>query len=119
MANKKSAIKELRKTKKRTAHNARIKTHFKHVFRECTDLIEAGQKDKAAEKAIEFQQIADKAAKLKIVSRNRANRKKSSLMDMLNGKREVPAIKGKAKVKVTKTEPKEEPQPEIIEEKTA
>lgn len=119
MANKKSAIKELRKTKKRTAHNARIKTHFKHVFRECTDLIEAGQKDKAAEKAVEFQQVADKAAKLQIVSKNRANRKKSALMDMLNGKREVPAIKGKAKVKSPKAEPKTEPQTENTEEKTA
>lgn len=131
MANKKSALKELRKTKKRTAHNNSMKTHFKHLFRECTDLIQAGETNKAKEKAIEFQQIADKAAKRHIISKNRVNRKKAALMDMLHGKREVPAVKGKTKVKTQKAapksepapekpeEPKSEPKPETTEEKTA
>ena len=127
MANKQSALKELRKSSKRTAHNSRIKTHFKHLYRECTDLIQAGDMDKAKEKAQEFQQAADKAAKRRIISRNRANRKKVALMAMLNGKREVPASKGKgrakakakpapAKVETPKAEAAPEPTPEPKEE---
>ncbi|MBD3328658.1 30S ribosomal protein S20 [Candidatus Peregrinibacteria bacterium] len=118
MANKKSALKELRKTQKRTTHNNRMKTHFKHLYRQCVDLIEANEMDKAKEKAVEFQQTADKAAKRHIISRNRANRKKSALWDMIHGKRQTPPIKGKGKgkVKTLKTEPAPEPETQKTEE---
>jgi small subunit ribosomal protein S20 len=89
MANKQSALKELRKTKKRTVHNSRIKTNVKHLFRQCMDLIQAGDMENAKIKALEFQQASDKAAKLHIISKNRSARKQSALMAMLNGKRPV------------------------------
>jgi len=101
MANKQSALKEIRKTIKRTEHNSRIKTNFKHLFRACTDLIQAGDMAGAKTKAIEFQQIADKAAKRHIISKNRAGRKKSALAAMLNGTRIEPIAKGKGKSKTT------------------
>ena len=87
MANKQSALKELRKTKKRTAHNSRIKTNIKQLFRQCMDLIQANNIEDAKLKFKDFQQAIDKAAKRHIVSQNRAARKKSALMAMLNGKR--------------------------------
>lgn len=120
MANKKSALKELRKTKKRTTKNDRMKTHFKHLYRQCVDLIEANEIEKAKEKAVDFQQIADKTAKRHIVSKNRANRKKSALWDMIHGKRQTPPIKGKGKgkVKTLKTEPTTETETQKPEKPT-
>ncbi len=111
MANKQSALKELRKTKKRTAHNSRIKTNVKQLFRQCMDLIQAGDMENAKLKAKEFQQTADKAAKRHIISQNRAARKKSALMAVLSGKRpiEVKLAHGKKKIsqvkKATTTKP--------------
>jgi ribosomal protein S20 len=126
MANKQSALKEIRKTVKRTEHNSRIKTNFKHLFRACTDLIQDGDMEGAKAKAIEFQQTADKAAKRHVISKNRANRKKAALAAMLNGKREVPVLKGKGrskakakpavKVEAPKPEATPAPTPEVTEE---
>jgi small subunit ribosomal protein S20 len=117
MANTKSALKELRKTKKRSVHNYSVKTNFKHLFRDCTDLIEAGDMENAKAKYIEFQKSADKAAKCHIISKNRANRRKAALMEMLSGKREVPAGKRKGRskpkaVKKVETAPTPAPAPE-------
>lgn len=103
MANKQSALKEIRKTIKRTEHNSRIKTNFKHLFRACTDLIQAGDMENAKAKAIEFQKAADKAAQRHIISKNRVDRKKSALAALLNGKREIQMVKGKAKVKAVES----------------
>jgi ribosomal protein S20 len=112
MANKQSALKEIRKTIKRTEHNSRIKTNFKHLFRACTDLIEAGDMVNAKVKAAEFQQTADKAAKRHIISKNRADRKKAALSAMLNGTRIAQITKGKTKSKT----PKVEEAPAVTEE---
>jgi len=86
MPNKKSAIKELRKTKKRTANNARIKTNVKHLYKECVDLMSENKTQEAKEIAAQFQQAIDKAAKRRVISTNRARRKKAAISKILNGK---------------------------------
>ena len=86
MPNKKSAIKELRKTKKRTANNARIKTNVKHLYKTCVDLMSQDKKAEAKDVAIKFQQAIDKAAKRNVISKNRADRKKAAIMKIVNQK---------------------------------
>ncbi|MFZ6015501.1 MAG: 30S ribosomal protein S20 [Patescibacteria group bacterium] len=88
MANKQSALKELRKTKKRTINNARIKTNVKHLYKECLELLKQGKTEEAKVKAKEFQQASDKAAKRHVISQNRAKRKNSALMLMISGKKQ-------------------------------
>ncbi len=119
MANKQSALKELRKTKKRTAHNSRIKTNVKQLFRQCMDLIQAGDMENAKLKAKEFQQTADKAAKRHIISQNRAARKKSALMAMLNGNRPVEVKLAYAKKKSSAPKKAVDTKPETVNETEA
>ncbi len=116
MANKQSALKEIRKTIKRTEHNSRIKTNFKHLFRSCTDLIQAGDKEGAKAKAIEFQKAADKAAQRHIISKNRVDRKKSALTALLSGKREIQMIRGKAQVQAAQPKKPVETKEETTQE---
>ena len=86
MPNKPSAIKELRKTKKRTAHNARIKMNVKALHKKCLELLAAGKLDEAKKAAALYQKAIDKAALHMVVSKNRSNRKKSALMRAINKK---------------------------------
>ncbi|MDF1497126.1 MAG: 30S ribosomal protein S20 [Patescibacteria group bacterium] len=116
MANKQSALKEIRKTIKRTEHNSRVKTNFKHLFRACADLIQAGDKEGAKAKAVEFQKAADKAAQRHIISKNRVNRKKAALAALLNGKREIHMIKGKAQIQAVQKEKPVETKEETTQE---
>lgn len=83
MPNKHAAVKDLRKNARRAARNARLKTHVKHLLRKTTDLVKAGNTKEAKEVAIQFQQIADKAAKNNVITKSVANRKKSSIMKAL------------------------------------
>lgn len=91
MANKKSALKELRKTYKRSEHNLRIKTHVKWLYKNCLEQLKAGKNEEAKESAVKFQQAADKAAKRHVISVNRARRKKASLTKELNKAEQVKA----------------------------
>jgi small subunit ribosomal protein S20 len=84
MPNKHAALKDLRKNRKRAAHNARLKTHMRSLLRQAQLLIKEGKLKEAKLASIKFQQIVDKAAKNEIVSKNAASRKKSSLMKALN-----------------------------------
>lgn len=86
MPNKPSAIKELRKAKKRAAHNNRVKTNVKALQKKCVELIKAGNLDEAKRVMVLFQRAIDKAAKVNVVSKNRASRKKSSIMKMISKK---------------------------------
>ena len=84
MPNKKSALKELRKTKKRTIHNRRILTNVKHIYKEAISLIKDKKFEEAKKLIIKFQQAADKAAKRHVISVNKARRKKSTLTKLFN-----------------------------------
>lgn len=83
MPQKHAAIKDLRKNKKRAAHNARIKTNVKALFKKSKELAAAGKKDEARAAAQKFQQAVDKAAKHGVVSKNQAGRKKSQISKVL------------------------------------
>jgi len=87
MPNKQSAIKELRKAKKRSAKNLRLKTHVRTLYKKCVDMINAGNAEEAKKLSIQFQKAVDKAAKNNVVSKNRSRRKKSALAKMLNAKK--------------------------------
>jgi len=84
MPNTKSALKELRKSKKRNDHNHRILTNVKHLYKDCVSLIKDNKLEEAKKLAIKFQQAADKAAKRHVISINRSRRKKSALTELLN-----------------------------------
>ncbi|MEN9558590.1 MAG: Ribosomal protein [Candidatus Parcubacteria bacterium] len=87
MPNKHAAIKDLRKNVRHAARNARLKMHTKQLLRQATDLIKEGGLAEAKAAAIKFQKIVDKAAKNRVVSRSFADRKKSSIMKAISGKK--------------------------------
>jgi small subunit ribosomal protein S20 len=82
MPNKQSAMKELRKTKKRTLHNARIKTNIKALMSKSKQLVEKGDLAEAKKAILALQVAVDKAAKVNVISKNSASRKKARIMKM-------------------------------------
>ena len=86
MPQKHAAIKDLRKNQRRAAHNARIKKNVKSLFKKTTSLITESKKTEAAEAARAFQQAADKATKVGVLTKNTAARKKSQLMKAISKK---------------------------------
>ncbi len=83
MPNKKSAMKELRKSTKRAIRNYKVKKAIKDVVKDSKKLIEASEKG-AAEKVKSAIKLLDKAAAKKIIKKNAAARKKSRLVKKLN-----------------------------------
>jgi len=79
MPNTKSAMKELRKTKKRTVHNLRIKRKIRDMAKDILKAVEVNDLDTAKKIFPEFQKTVDKAAKVNIIKKNAAARKKSRL----------------------------------------
>lgn len=77
---KKSAIKELRKTKKRTTHNKMVKENIKIAIKKVVKALNA--KDAAGTQAavIAAVKLLDKAASKDIIHANKAGRKKSRLL---------------------------------------
>ena len=83
MPNKPSAMKELRKAKKRTVHNARIKTNVRALLSKCKNLVAKGNFEEAKKTALLLQKAVDKAARENVISKNSASRKKSRIMKMI------------------------------------
>jgi len=83
MPNKKSAIKELRKSTRRAIRNYKVKKAIKDVVKDSKKLIDAKEKQ-AAETVKSAIKLLDKAAAKKIIKKNSAARKKSRLMKKLN-----------------------------------
>jgi len=81
---KKSAKKELRKTKKRTARNKKIKANLNFLERKFFKFIQEKNKEKAKEFYQKLQKALDKAAKVNVIKKNKASRKKSRLAKKLN-----------------------------------
>ena len=76
-------MKELRKAKKRTLHNARIKTNIRALMSKSKQLIEKGDLAEAKKAVLALQVAVDKAAKVNVISKNSASRKKSRIMKMV------------------------------------
>lgn len=79
MPNTKSALKELRKTKKRTVKNLRSKRSLKTQAKDILKALEVGDLEKAKKLFPTFQKTVDKAVKTNIIKKNTASRKKSRL----------------------------------------
>jgi small subunit ribosomal protein S20 len=86
MANKKSAIKEIRKTATNTARNLGVKTRLKTLTKQARAAL-AGDDQDAARKAVTSMLSAyDKAVKSNIVHKNKARRYKASFAAALAAK---------------------------------
>ena len=81
MPNKKSAIKDLKQTKKRTLRNSLIKRNIKEIIKKGKKAVIAGQKVDEISK--ELQKAVDKAVKSKVLKLNTGNRRKSRFADMI------------------------------------
>lgn len=83
MPNTKSAIKELRKSKKNQEYNKKIKDNLKSAIKKTRKAIEA--KSGEAEKLLhETLKQIDKAAQKGVIKKNSRDRKKSRLHKKLN-----------------------------------
>lgn len=83
MANKKSALKEIRKSAKLNAYNTKIKDNVKSLVKKSRKAIETGDKD-AAELVMKTLKSLDKAAQKGVIKKNTKDRKKSRLHKQLN-----------------------------------
>lgn len=76
---KQSAIKELRKTKKRTSRNRSTKNNIKDALKKVTKALQSKNIEAARAAAVAAVKILDKAAQKNIIHKNKAARKKSRL----------------------------------------
>lgn len=76
---KQSAVKELRKIKKRAAHNRSAKSSIKDALKKVTKALQSKNIEAARAAAIEAVKILDKAAQKNIIHKNKSARKKSRL----------------------------------------
>ena len=77
---KPSAIKELRKTKKRTTHNRVVKENIKIAIKKVVKALNAKDTAGAQAAVITAIKLLDKAASKDIIHANKAGRKKSRLL---------------------------------------
>ena len=80
---KQSAKKYLRASRKRAAQNAKIKITFKEAVKKISDLAKAGKIEDAKKMFPSVQKALDKAAKVGVITKNTAARKKSRLVKMM------------------------------------
>jgi small subunit ribosomal protein S20 len=80
----KSAKKALRQSRKRRTRNIAKKTRIKTLKKEYLKLVSAQDIAKAKEKIAEFYKAVDKAAKTKVIHKNKAARLKSRLTKKQN-----------------------------------
>ena len=79
MANTRSAEKNIRKTKVRTARNQATKSRVRTFRKRVLAAIDKGDLKTANEELSQFASVADKAAKTKVLKKNTASRLKSRL----------------------------------------
>lgn len=79
MANTKSAAKQARASERRRLHNKAIKSRLHTLETKFLTLVKDGKQDEAATTYGSLISALDKAAKVKVIHRNVAHRKKSRL----------------------------------------
>jgi len=79
MANSRSALKRVRKTKRETARNRNLKSRVKSLRKGALAAVAAGDDAAAQEAYNRFASAADKAAKRGAIHKNSASRLKSRL----------------------------------------
>ncbi|MDD2646550.1 MAG: 30S ribosomal protein S20 [Patescibacteria group bacterium] len=85
MAQTKSAIKELRKTKTRTLHNKALKANLNYLEKKFLKTL-VKDKNEAKKIYIQLQKSLDKAVKVNLIKKNNASRKKSRLAKRMKTK---------------------------------
>lgn len=80
----KSAKKRVKTTEKKTAQNREWKDRLKNAIKDMEKVVEAGDKEAAAEQLKETKKVIDKAVTRNIIHKNNAARKKSRLTKMYN-----------------------------------
>lgn len=84
MPNTKSAARRVRSSESRRLRNRAVKTKLHRLEKTYLAAIEGGKKDDAAKALKDVTSALDKAAKVGVVHRSMANRKKSRLAVRLN-----------------------------------
>lgn len=84
MANLKASIKDIRKTKKRTVTNARLRERIKRSLKKFNTLLNAKDFASASKLIPQLSKVIDKAAKVNVMTKNTASRKVSRLTKKLN-----------------------------------
>lgn len=85
MANTKSAIKNIRKSEKRTIHNRGIKSRLKTLQRRYRESLSGDDKEAQVVAAKAFVAGLDKAVKANIIHQNAADRHKSACSKVIFG----------------------------------
>lgn len=101
MPNLKSAKKELRKGKGRTARNEQVRQEIKKMVKGSRRAIDAKTAE-AVDMVKQTIKTLDKAVKKGVIKKNTASRKKSRLQKRLNVGQPIAAAKPKAKKKTKK-----------------
>jgi small subunit ribosomal protein S20 len=78
-----SAKKYLRASRKRAGQNLKTKKSFKSAVKKATELMKAGKFEDARKMMPLIQKTLDKAAKIGVIKKNAASRKKSRFVKML------------------------------------
>ena len=84
MPNTKSAERRVRSSARKQAHNRNIKLRLKKVSSAYLVLLAAGKKDEAAKALNDVSSALDKAAKVGVIHKGTASRKRSRLALALN-----------------------------------
>lgn len=84
MANLPAAKKSIRRTKRKTSRNNRVRTRLEKARKKAQKLIQLGEQQLAEQQLQKVFKIADKAAKNNVVHPNRAARIKSRLTKKVN-----------------------------------
>ena len=80
MPSKKSAIKELKKSKKKQEHNTSLKKAFKVEEKKMNSLLASKDTTKIKSELSNFVSKIDKAVTQKLIHKNKASRKKAQLL---------------------------------------
>lgn len=83
MPRRKSSIKKKRADKKKHSRNVKVKQSLKKALKQFQALLNAKNMEEAKKALVTVYSQLDKAAKKKIIHPNKANRKKSRLMQHL------------------------------------
>lgn len=81
---KQSAKKYMRASEKRRTQNIKQKKNFREAVKKVHELAKAGNPAEAKENFVAAQKAIDKAAKIGVIKKNTAARKKSRLAKMIN-----------------------------------
>ena len=104
MANTKSALKNVRKTRARTLRNRTLKSKLKTLEKKFRASVEKENAEEAAEIAKALSPTLDKALKKNLVHRNKVARKKSACYNAVSG------LSGTGKPNKAASKAKEEPE---------